>query len=55
MGGGSSSSGVTTSAYSSANNSGQMHQTNGTVEFVIKGNTLVGVLENQNRKNGLIG
>lgn len=53
--GGSSSSGVTTSAYSSANNSGQTHSTNGTVEFVIKGNTLVGVLENQNRKNGLIG
>lgn len=53
---GSSSSGVTTSAYTqSSYNSQSASSENNTVEFVIKGNTLVGVLANQSRKNGLIG
>lgn len=55
-GGGSSSSGVSTPGYSQSNVGGQTARgENNTVEFVIKGNTLVGVLANQNRKNGLIG
>ena len=47
---------ISGSSYSSSSygSSGTQPQQN-TVEFVIKGNTLVGVLNNQSRKNGLIG
>lgn len=55
---GSSSSGggsVSSSSYSNSSYGGSTRAENNTVEFVIKGNTLVGVLNNQSRKNGLIG
>ena len=47
---------ISGSSYSRSNYSGSdTRAENNTVEFVIKGNTLVGVLNNQSRKNGLIG
>lgn len=56
---GSSSSGggsISSASYSNSSYGGSgARAENNTVEFVIKGNTLVGVLNNQSRKNGLIG
>lgn len=47
---------ISSSSYSNSSYGGSgTRAENNTVEFVIKGNTLVGVLNNQIRKNGLIG